>query len=176
MAHIDTIRTLHERGWSQRRIARELGINRDTVARYLQAGDEPAKPANAPSGSEAPEAEAKPANAPSGSDASPTEAKPANAPSGSDPAGGKSPPAAAEVAGEASPSAPCSDTSAAEGAGRLSDCQPYRAIIEAKLEQGLTAQRIFQDLAGDHGFDGSYTEGPRVGLTKHEITKSESAK
>jgi len=30
---IDTIRSLHLRGWSQRRIARELGIDRETVAR-----------------------------------------------------------------------------------------------------------------------------------------------
>src|SRR4029077_14901185 len=156
MALIDTIRTLHARGWSQRRIARELDIHRDTVARYLQGGDEPAKPANAPPGSDAPEAEAKPANAPSGSDASPPQAKPANAPPGSDLAGGESSPAPAEAAGEATPSALCADAASAGGAGRLSDCQPYRALIEAKLEQGLTAQRIFQDLAADHGFGGSY--------------------
>lgn len=31
----DTIRTLREKGWSQRRIARELGVNRRTVSRYL---------------------------------------------------------------------------------------------------------------------------------------------
>jgi transposase len=156
MADIDTIRTLHARGWSQRRIARELDIHRDTVARYLQGGDEPAKPANAPPGSDAPEAEAKPANAPSGSDAVQPQAKPANAPAGSDPAGGASPPAPIESAGEASPTAPCPDAAAAGGAGRLSDCQPYRSVIEAKREQGLTAQRIFQDLAGEHGFAGSY--------------------
>jgi DNA-binding NarL/FixJ family response regulator len=29
-----SILALSERGWSQRRIARELGINRETVARY----------------------------------------------------------------------------------------------------------------------------------------------
>src|SRR5437763_7993933 len=113
MALTDTIRTLHARGRSQRRIARELGINRDTVARYLQSGDEPAKPANAPSGSDAPEAEAKPANAPIGSGTSPVEAKPANAPSGSGPADGECPPAAAEAAGEASPSAACPNAVAA---------------------------------------------------------------
>lgn len=49
MALIDTIYTLHQRGWSQRRIAEELGIHRDTVARYLQQP----KPAIAPLGSEA---------------------------------------------------------------------------------------------------------------------------
>jgi transposase len=155
MALIDTIRTLHARGWPARRIARELGIHRETVARYLQAGQEAAKPANAPAGSDAPEAEAKPANAPAGSEAVQLEAKPAKAPPGSDPAGGESPPAPAEAAGEPFPSAACPDA-AAGGAGRLSDCQPYRAVIEAKLQQGLTAQRIFQDLAAEHAFAGSY--------------------
>ena len=33
-AKVLSIKTLHERGWSQRRIARELGVNRETVARY----------------------------------------------------------------------------------------------------------------------------------------------
>ena len=35
MAHVETILSLHGRGWSQRRIARELGIDRETVARHL---------------------------------------------------------------------------------------------------------------------------------------------
>jgi transposase len=34
VSHQETIRSLHERGWSDRRIARELGINRRTVNRY----------------------------------------------------------------------------------------------------------------------------------------------
>jgi predicted transcriptional regulator len=38
-----TIYSLADRGWSQRRIARELGINRETVGRYLRSAD--AKPA-----------------------------------------------------------------------------------------------------------------------------------
>ena len=37
-----------------------------------------------------------------------------------------------------------------------SACQPFRQIIEAKLAQGLTAQRIHQDLAAEHGFGGKY--------------------
>lgn len=36
MAEIQAIRVLHERGWSRRKIARELGIHRETVGRYLQ--------------------------------------------------------------------------------------------------------------------------------------------
>jgi transposase len=34
VSHQEAIRSLHEKGWSQRRIARELGINRRTVRRY----------------------------------------------------------------------------------------------------------------------------------------------
>jgi predicted transcriptional regulator len=47
MAISETIRTLHRRGWSQRRIANELGINRETVARHLRPADPPPKPAKA---------------------------------------------------------------------------------------------------------------------------------
>ena len=35
-------------------------------------------------------------------------------------------------------------------------CQAYREAILAKLEQGLTAQRIFQDLRDEQGFTGQY--------------------
>src|SRR5215469_4805455 len=52
MAVAESIRTLHQRGWSQRRIADELGINRETVARYLRLAEPASKPANAPTGSE----------------------------------------------------------------------------------------------------------------------------
>lgn len=47
MAMIDAIVTLLERGWSYRRIARELGVHRETVARYdrLRREQAAAKPA-----------------------------------------------------------------------------------------------------------------------------------
>src|SRR6266567_2958747 len=52
-----TISTLSRGGWSQRRIARELGIDRETVARYRRLARtrqaEEAKPAIVPAGSEA---------------------------------------------------------------------------------------------------------------------------
>jgi DNA-binding transcriptional regulator LsrR (DeoR family) len=35
MAMVNAIWILKERGWSQRRIARELGINRETVGKYF---------------------------------------------------------------------------------------------------------------------------------------------
>lgn len=40
--------------------------------------------------------------------------------------------------------------------GPVSKCESYRAEIKVKVESGLHAQRIFQDLAIEHGFDGSY--------------------
>jgi transposase len=38
MAQVQAIQVLRERGWSYRRIARELGIHRDTVKRYIESG------------------------------------------------------------------------------------------------------------------------------------------
>lgn len=46
MAVEQSIMVLDERGWSYRRIARELGIHRETVSRYVhlaRAGPEPAE-------------------------------------------------------------------------------------------------------------------------------------
>ena len=46
MAVVNTIKGLLEKGWKHRRIARELGVNRETVARYarlqIEAGPKPA--------------------------------------------------------------------------------------------------------------------------------------
>ena len=43
VAMIDIILSLHRQGLSQRRIASELGINRETVARYLRQAEARAK-------------------------------------------------------------------------------------------------------------------------------------
>jgi transposase len=135
---VETIVSLHNSGWSQRRIARELGIDRETVARHLRLAAPDSKPAKAPIGSAPSDGDSKPANAPIGSDEGVVDSKPANAPIGSD----------AVAAGVA-------ESSDAE-AGRLSDCAPWREVIRSKLDLGLSAQRIFQDLVADHGFTGSY--------------------
>ena len=50
MALIETIQSLHQRGWSQRRVARELKVDREAVAKHLRDGHQPSKPANAPLG------------------------------------------------------------------------------------------------------------------------------
>ena len=101
-AKVLSIQALHDQGWSQRRIARELGVSREAVAKHLQESSNQAK-------------------APTGSGDEPEDSKPAKAPTGS-----------------------------------RSACGPFHELIVAKLEQGLSAQRIFQDLADDHGFDQKY--------------------
>lgn len=100
-----SIATLAAKGWSSRKIARELDVDRETVRRYRPIED------------------SKPAIPPTGSQDSSTP-KPAIVPAGS-------------------------------RAGRASQCAPLSAIIEQGLLAGLSAQRIYQDLAG-HGFSGGY--------------------
>ena len=40
--------------------------------------------------------------------------------------------------------------------GPPSVCEPLAEVIRAKLKQGLSARRIFQDLCAEHAFSGSY--------------------
>lgn len=140
MALNETIHTLRQRGWSKRRIARELGIDRATVTRHLQAPPPEANAAIAPTGSADPPGEANAAIAPTGSVGLTDGAAPTL-------------PAASGAA----------DTPVATivsipdcGPGRASECLPWRELILAKLDLGLSAQRIFQDLAAEHGYAGSY--------------------
>jgi len=127
------ISTLSRSGWSQRRIARELGIDRETVARYrgLARQVEKPNPAIPPAGSEPVEgpnpaivfAGAEVPTAPSDPPAEPP--NPAISPTGSKP-------------------------------GRVSHCEPFVTFIKAGLEASLSAQRIYQDLVSEQKFDGSY--------------------
>lgn len=48
------------------------------------------------------------------------------------------------------------------GSGRQSSCRPWQAQIEAALSLGLNAQRIYQDLVSDHGYQGSYQSVKRL--------------
>jgi transposase len=132
MAVSESIRTLHRRGWSKRRIAQELGIHRETVARYLQRSAPPSKPANAPPGSAGPDGDSKPANAPPGSDGVP------------------GPPHLGLASVDSTP-----DPQLRRG-GRASGCELWRELIQSKCALGLTAKRIHQDLVAENGFPGSY--------------------
>jgi len=114
-----SILTLAAHGWSHRRIARELGIHRETVGRYLRR------------------ARSKPAISTPGSEGDPV-AKPAILTLGSE--------------GD-SDGKPAISTA---GSGRQSSCLPWLSQVEAAIAIGLSAQRIYQDLVGEHGFGGSY--------------------
>jgi len=100
MAKIHAIEALLRLGWSHRRIARELGVHRETVSRYDRLRG----------------------------------SKPAISTPGSD------------------PHTEC---------GRKSHCEAFRDLIEQRLQQGLSAQRIFQDLRVETGFAGSYSSVKR---------------
>jgi len=41
--------------------------------------------------------------------------------------------------------------------GPESLCEPFRPVIEEKLQQGLTGQRIYQDLVESHSLTASYS-------------------
>jgi transposase len=132
VAMIDLILSLHRQGLSQRRIARELGVNRETIARHLNRANAESKPANAPPGSIGPEAEPKPANAPSGSVVSDG------------------------TTDHNVPPLSLTSDNTARGRGRTSDCERWRDVIQSKCDLGLSGQRIYQDLVTEHNFTGTY--------------------
>src|SRR5439155_9968965 len=150
MAEIHSIVALRAQGWSYRRIARALGIHRETVSRYLAQVQARSTPAALP------DAVPKPAIALTGSSSAPArptadtdeahDPKPAIAPIGSG-AGG-----AVDWTGKLESVIVLQP----EGAGRQSVCEPLRDAIVAKLELGLSAMRIHQDLTGEQGAAISY--------------------
>ena len=113
VAIASTILTLRQHGWSFRAIARQLGVHRETVARYVRLAESGSKPATNPTAGNEGRDDSKPANATAGN------------------------------------------------LGPPSLCEPFCETIKEKLEQGLTAQRIWQDLASERGFAGSYSSVKR---------------
>jgi len=104
-----TIVALRRQGWSKRRIARELDLDRATVRKYL-AQEEPKSPTPQTGSAESPPAK------------SPTDPQ----------------------------------TGLSTGSGPVSSCEPWREQIERALAQGLSIQRIHQDLVDERQFAGSY--------------------
>lgn len=115
-----TIVSLFEQGWSKRKIARELGLDRATVRKYL-AGVTP-KPPTPQTGS-----------------LESTEAK--------------------------SPTHPQTGSAAPPGPASL--CDRWQEQIAAAFQAGLSVQRIYQDLVGEHQFTGSYHAVRRFVLRHH---------
>lgn len=60
-----------------------------------------------------------------------------------------------EVSGVSDPPKPATEVTPGSGRSR-SLCEPHHEVILQKLGTGLSARRIFQDLASDHGFSGRY--------------------
>ncbi|MGA2258823.1 MAG: IS21 family transposase [Thermoguttaceae bacterium] len=160
MAIIESIFQLRTLRWSARRIARHLGLDRGTVRKYLKQVSSGPKPAIPPAGSNGSE----PATHPPAPGGLPPEngradtavaasiSKPAISPAGSEgengcPSAITLPPDAQATA--ASPAPPIKR-------GRPSECEPFQSLILEKLQQELSAQRIYQDLTIEHGFTGSY--------------------
>ncbi len=118
----ETIRTLKEKHWSKKRIARELGINRRTVDRYWES----------------------------------SKSKCTISTTGSD------------VQKENFKLSKCTITTTGSG-GRISLCSDHHDYIQELLKSNLTAQRIYQDLVAEHGFDGSYESVKRYVRKLSEI-------
>lgn len=143
MAQVQSILALSERGWSQRRIARELGVDRETVSRYV--GLASAKPAKLPTGSGVVVGSEEGSN-------------PAKLPTGSD--------EGLLVFGETLLPTRLS----VPAVKRRSDCDPWRAIIEERVALGLSAKRIHQDLVSEHqatvGYDSVRRFVQRLGASR----------
>jgi len=134
----NTIQQLAAQGWSRRRIAHELKLDRKTVRRYLRAAAK-SPPISTPGSSESVAAKSPiPTSGSTGSTSSESPGAPPDAPPGK--------PSGAELVLEVLEALP----------GRPSCCEPHRERIGAKLEVGLTAQRIYQDLVAEIQFPGSY--------------------
>jgi len=147
-ATVQSILALHQKRWSHRRIARELGIDRGTVARYVRLAAEAAEAERCSARAGGETAGSKPADAPIGANS-----KPADAPIGASPGGEHFEPAITPMGSEGSASQPAASSLLPS---RQSDCEPWREVIRAKCEQGLSAKRIHQDLVGDLGARVSY--------------------
>jgi transposase len=178
MAEHQAILGLARLRWSYRRIAAELGVDRQTVSRHVRSaaegealsalGDPPgigpadSNAAISIAGSTAfatgGSAVAEPAISllPAGAMAGCEDSKATISITGS-PASEAGSNAAISIAGSAgsTPSTGSVQASSPQ-VGRRSRCEPWRAVIIASLEQGLTAQRIWQDLKSEHGFVDGY--------------------
>lgn len=126
---------LYKKGWKKLRIARELGVDAKTVRRHIriQTPNSLLPPPGDQSNSLFP---------PPGETAVPGASEEANS--------------LLLPLGDLTAAAPNSLLSPAGSAGRESQCLKHKSRIEAALETGLSAQRIYQDLVTEEAFKGGY--------------------
>lgn len=139
MAQRLAVQALAAAGQSNRAISRTLGVDRETVAKILSQIQNQPPDWEAPTGS---------VDAPAGFPAIDSVAEfGLTHVSESD----------AETHAESmTTTASSTSDSVRIEAGSRSECEPYRDEIVRKLEQGLTAQRIWQDLIDEYGFSARY--------------------
>lgn len=121
-----TIQQLHTQGLSGRQIARLLKINRRTVNRYVSRVDSERATELATGSTVADDSKCTTA-----------EAK-------------------VTTGSGASATSKCATSELEVTTGSRSLCAAFRDVIEPMLEQGQSAQRVYQDLVAGHGFTGSY--------------------
>lgn len=122
----ETIVALYQKGWSKRRIARELGVDCLTVRRHVAVAQSKS-----------------PGNPQAGSEGEPSSNSPTDPHPGS--ANEPKPPATPHAGGLS-----------LGGTGPDSLCEPWKECLETGLAAGLTVKRIHQDPVADHHFAGSY--------------------
>jgi len=137
MATTQNIEMLHRSGHSNREIAVLLKIDRGTVNNFVRRLKAETAAQNA-AGPTVGEVQNRP-NALTGSEASEAPGSEQNRPNAL--TGSDTLPADAETPGRSGPK---------------SQCSGYSEVIEQKLDEGLSAVRIHQDLKREHGFGGSY--------------------
>src|SRR5450631_2702241 len=138
MTDQETILGLLRLGWSARRVARQTGHRRETVARYgIAAGVIAPKPARAAEVAtdslprSEPEIQAKPAKV----------ATDSAVPSG---------PEVVEDTARSPHDAPATTSRS------RSSCEEHRAFIDAEIAKGRNAVAIYQDLIEHRGYAGAY--------------------
>jgi hypothetical protein len=155
----ETIRSLLQLGWSQRRVARETGHHRATIqliarAMTIAAASESPKPATDP------KVATDPRDAEPGADPDPGGVEEAGIPD------------ANGVVGEAARGRPGTEAENVAVASELnrkaraakhpkkligrSSCEAHRSFIVGEIAKGRNAVAIFQDLVEHHGYEGAY--------------------
>jgi transposase len=129
MAEIDTILTLHKAGHSNREISALVGVNRETVGKYVARAKAQNQP-NAPTGNPSDDS----GGCSAGNDAGDNHAGVVSQSQTEKPSVGDPPTGPASLPPHGPPS----------------ECEAFREEILAKIEQGLEAVRIHQDLVIDH--------------------------